>query len=177
MKPAGLHLLVLAMAATLLAEDAPPPAPAKISTRLTEEIRATLPRFEPPPAPVLDQPRDVEPDPGVLRLPTFTVKEKRPRSHDPDVWLTNKAVQQKAMAAYKGSMTDLEWALNSWFIPLFSAPASVRARSAYESSKARAELLRLNDLVDRIGRQDPATSADLHQELINMVLQRPPGSK
>lgn len=176
MKTAGLPLLAFVLTGALAA-DTPAAAPARTSDHLSQEIRAALPKFTPPPAPVLDQPKDLPADPDVLLLPKLTVKEKRPPSHDPDVWLTDKAVQQKAMAAYKTSMTDLEWALNSWFIPLFSAPASVRARSAYESGKFRAELISISDLADKIGTQDPATSADLHQELINLVLKRPPGSK
>jgi hypothetical protein len=105
------------------------------------------------------------------------VKEKRPPSHDPDVWLTNKAVQQKAMAAYKQSMTDFEWALNSWFIPLFTPPASVRARAHYQNTKLGGEINRLNNLINQIAQQDPAASAELRQEMKNMVEGRPVGSK
>ena len=177
MKTAGLPLLAFVLGGALAAQETPPAESPKTSGRLSQEIRAALPKFTPTPAPALDQPKDIATDPDVLLLPKLIVKEKRPPSHDPDVWLTDKAVQQKAMAAYKTSMTDLEWALNCWFIPLISPPASARARSAYESGKARAELLRLNALVDRIGAQEPATSTDLHQELVNMVLKRPPGSK
>ena len=107
MKPAGLPLLAFALAAPLAAEEMAAVAPTKTSARLTEEIRTALPKFTPPPPPVLDQPKDLEIEADVLRLPKFTVKEKRPPTHNPDVWLTEKAVQQKAMAAYKQSLTDL----------------------------------------------------------------------
>lgn len=180
MKPAGFHLLIFAMAGPLAAQEPAESAPErKTSARLTQEIRVTLPKFTPPPPPVLDQPKgDISgDDPNVLALPKFTVKEKRPPTHDPDVWLTNRAIQHKAMAAYRESMTDFEWALNSWFIPLFTPPASVRARAHYQSTKLRGEITRLNSLIGQIGQQDPAASAELRQELKNMVEGRPAGSK
>ncbi|HEY0864687.1 MAG TPA: hypothetical protein VGD97_11325 [Lacunisphaera sp.] len=180
MKPAGFHLLVFAVAGTLVAEEPTGSTPErKTSARLTQEIRVALPKFTPPPPPVLDQPKSggTEADPNVLALPKFTVKEKRPPTHDPDVWLSRSAIQHKAMAAYRESMTDFEWALNSWFIPLFSPPASVRARAHYQNSKMGAEISRLNTLIHQIGQQDPAASAELRQELKNMVEGRPVGSK
>lgn len=179
MKPTGFHLLVFAVAGPLAAQEPAEPAPErKTSARLTQEIRVTLPKFTPPP-PVLDQPKSdgTETDPNVLALPKFTVKEKRPPTHDPDVWLTKSAIQHKAMAAYRESMTDFEWALNSWFIPLFTPPASARARAHYQNTKLGGEITRLNSLITHIGQQDPAASAELRQELKNMIEGRPVGSK
>lgn len=180
MKPTGFHLLVFAVAGPLAAQEPAEPAPErKTSARLTQEIRVTLPKFTPPPPPVLDQPKNdgTETDPNVLALPKFTVKEKRPPTHDPDVWLTKSAIQHKAMAAYRESMTDFEWALNSWFIPLFTPPASARARAHYQNTKLGGEITRLNSLITHIGQQDPAASAELRQELKNMIEGRPVGSK
>ena len=62
-------------------------------------------------------------------------------------------------------MTGLEWALNSWFIPLFSAPASARARAYYESSKYHDELDRLDHLARVIKQTDPAAAAKIQQTL------------
>lgn len=180
MKPAGFHLLIFVVAGSSAAQAPAETGPdRKTSTRLTQEIRVALPKFTPPPPPVLDQPKSdgTEDDPYVLALPKFTVKEKRPPTHDPDVWLTDHAIQQKAMAAYKQSMTDLEWALNSWFIPLVTPPASVRARALYQNTKLGGEIIRLNNLINHIAQQDPTASAELRQELKNMVEGRPVGSK
>jgi hypothetical protein len=81
MKPSGFHLLVFFVAGPLAAQEpVETPRSAKTSTRLTQEIRVTLPKFTPPPPPVLDQPKSdgTEDDPNVLALPKFTVKEKTP---------------------------------------------------------------------------------------------------
>lgn len=171
MKPTGFHLLVFAVAGPLAAQEPAEPAPErKTSARLTQEIRVTLPKFTPPPPPVLDQPKSdgTETDPNVLALPKFTVKEKRPPTHDPDVWLTNKAVQQKAMAAYKQSLTDVEWALNSWYIPLFGSSPAARARAAYENQKKMSELHHVHRLFKVISTADPGAGDDLEKERVKM---------
>jgi hypothetical protein len=174
MKTAGLHLLAFVAAGTLAAQE--PAAPVKTSGRLTEEIRASLPKYAPPPAALLDQPHDIAPDTDLFALPKYTVKEKRPPSHDADVWFTPRAIQQKAMAAYKQSMSGLEWALNSWFIPLVTPPASARARAAYENGRFRGEIERIDGLIARIATQDPA-AAGLRLELQNLATNRPADSK
>lgn len=181
MKPAGFHLFPLIAAGLLAAEEPPPAAPAKTSSRLAQEIRTALPQFSPPPK-ILDQPKPGGPedDPNVLALPKVTVTDKRPPGHDPDLWFTNLAIQQKAMAAYKQSLSDFEWMLNSWHVPLFSPPASARARAAYEDGKYRAEVERLQSLIDYIATEDPKASAELRFELGVMIqtqdwMKRPAG--
>ncbi len=172
MKPVG-HLFLLLIASPLgmgAAESPAPLAPIKFSEHMNDAIRDRLPKFIPKPAstpalavaPAIPAP---PPDPDVLVLPKVVVKEWRAPTNDPDVWLTDKSIQQKAMAAYKGSMTGLEWALNSWFIPLFSAPASARARAYYESSKYHDELDRLDHLARVIKQTDPAAAAKIQQTL------------
>lgn len=175
MKPAGLPLLALVLAGPMEGQSPAEPPPAveqgglvKTSSRISAEIRATLPKFTPPPPPMLDQPKDIESDPDVLRLPKFTVKEKRLPTHDPDVWLTDKAVPQKAMAAYKQSLTDFEWALNSWYIPLFGSPPSARARAAYANQKKMSELQRIHNLFQAISNVSPRSGAELEQERVKM---------
>lgn len=171
MKPAGFHLLVFVVAGPLAAQQPAEDSPErKTSARLTQEIRVALPRFTPPPPPVLDQPKGdaTEDDPNVLALPKFTVKEKRPPSHDPDLWLTDKAVQQKAMAAYRQSLTDLEWALNSWYIPLIGSPPSARARASYENQKKMSEHQHVHRLFKLISTSDPKAGDDLERERVRM---------
>ena len=159
-------LLLLPAVLTLLhaAEPADPASPPKLSTRLSEEIRSSLPRYVAPAA--TTTPADATPpDPDVLVLPKMTVKEKRLPTRDPDVWLGEKVIQQKAMTLYKASMTDFEWALNSWYIPILSAPASVRARAAYDSAKKAAEFDRLAHIINTVESVDPKEAAKLRNEL------------
>ncbi|HVZ64753.1 MAG TPA: hypothetical protein VG936_09300 [Lacunisphaera sp.] len=165
MKPAGLSLLAL-LAAAGWADEAPePPALTHTSDRLRQEIRATLPKYDAPPAvvpvtaPMVEPPPP--PDPDVFVLPKLTIREKKPSSRDPDIWLSDRALRQKSMVAYRTSMTDLEWALNSWFIPLFSAPPSVRARAYYQEMKRADEVDRLGQVIKTIGLTDPKSAAKL----------------
>jgi len=182
MKPAGFLLLIPVVAGPLVsAEPAETPPPARTSHRLGQEIRAALPQFSPPPR-ILNQPKPTGPeaDPQVLALPKLTVRDKLPPGHDPDLWFTNLAIQQKAMAAYKQSLSDFEWMLNSWHIPLFTPPASARARAAYEDGKFHAEVDRLRSLIDRIAAEDPKAAAGLRYEMGVMIqtqdwMRRPAG--
>ncbi len=165
MKPAGLLLLVPAGLALIASATEPAPeVPPKFSTRLSQEIRSSLPKFTAPAAPPVST-DTTPPSPDVLVLPKMVVREKRLPGHDPDVWLGERVVQQKAMSTYRDSMTDLEWALNWWFVPIFSSPASVRARAAYEEGKVTAEISRLNDLAKIISLSDPKEAAKIRQAL------------
>lgn len=166
MKPAGYCLIALTLAGVLAAEPSPP-AP-KLSARLAREIRASLPPFIAPANPPPTGEAADSTDPDVLVLPKFMVKEKRIPTSDPDVWLNDRVVQQKAMAAYKGSMSPLEWALNSWFVPLFSAPPSVRARAAYEGNKQAAEYSQLAHLAEVSKLADPKAAAQLQKAVADM---------
>jgi hypothetical protein len=164
MKPAGPSLLYFIVAGSLAAQPAEPAPPGKTSARLTEVIRTTLPKFTPPVTPPAAAPPLLR-DPDVLELPKIVIQEKRLPGNDPDVWLSDRAIQQKAMAAYRGSMTGLEWAMNSWFIPLFSPPASARARQYYAEHKLAAEIDRLNGIIKMISLSDPKEAAKLRQAM------------
>jgi hypothetical protein len=171
MKPAGLHLLPFVMAGSLAAQEpADAPSPAKTSARLKLEMSAVLPKYTPPPPRALDQPNPAVTgdDPNVLALPKFTVKEYRPRDHDPDVWLTEKGAREKAVALYRRSMTDLEWSLNSWFIPLLGSPPSARAHASYQAGKTLAESQRLHRLFSLVSATDAQAAKELEKERVKM---------
>lgn len=171
MRPAGhLLLLLIASPAGVMADEPAPATPPRTSARLSQEIRATLPKFTPPATPPAATGPVAAPatprDPDVLELPKITVLEKRIPTNDPDVWLTERALRQKSMAAYRDSMTDLEWALNSWFyIPLFGTPPSVRARRYYESRKLADEIDRLNNIVKAISLSDSREADKMRQAM------------
>lgn len=172
MKTAGLPLLAFVVTGTLAAQEPAPAVPAKTSLRLKEEIRASLPPFTPPPPKVLDQPHDSgsETDADIFALPKFTVKEKRPPGHDPDLWQTGGVIQRKAMLAYQDSMTPLEWALNRWFIPILSAPASVRARAAYQGNKIASQVTLMNHVAE-IHQLVDAKNSELLKKAVNDMSQ------
>lgn len=152
-------------ATAVVSAPAEEPPETKLSARLSQEIRASLPKFVAPSAPAAT-PADAT-DPGVLLLPRMEVKEKRLPAHNPDLWLGERAVQQKAMVAYRRSLTDLEWALNSWFVPLFAAPAATRARDNYENARVGAKIDQLSQVIEGIGVSDPAAAAQLQQDLLH----------
>lgn len=162
MKPAGLILLLPAGWGLIAAE----PAPDRLSPRLSEELRLSLPKYVAPAAPAdAADDNSAAPDPDLVVLPKMVIQEKRLPGNDPDAWLGPREVQRKALAAYKGSMSRLDWALNSWFIPLVSPPASARARAAYESAKIRDEVDRLNSIINAIEAADPKAATRLRRAM------------
>jgi len=169
MRPAGFSLLCLTLAGSLAAQSNPTAQAPKTSARITEIIRASLPGYAPAlPAPATGTADAAPEDPDVLVLPKFMVKEKRVPTGDPDVWLNPRIVQQKAMVAYKDSMTPLEWAMNCWFVPILSAPPSVRARAAYEEHKLSEAYRQLAHIAE-VGRlADPVTAAQLKKAVSDM---------
>lgn len=169
MRPARYLLLLLLANWAMARADEPAMAPLKLSDHLSGAIRASLPKYRP------HVPRVVSPDtsavaaksddPAVLVLPKMVVKEPRLPGNDHDVWLTDRTIRQKAMAAYHGSMSPLEWVLNSWYIPLFSAPPSARAHHYYEQGKITAELDRLHNLARVISLSDPPAAAKIRRAM------------
>jgi hypothetical protein len=128
MKPAGFHLLSFVAVGTLAAQEPTLPASAKTSDRLKEEIRAGLPPYTPPPSKFLDQPKNDGPesDPDLFALPKFTVQEKRLPRIEPNDLLTPRALGKQFAADYKKSLKGLDAVLNSFAIPILSAPISLR---------------------------------------------------
>ena len=181
MKAAGPILLCFVATSALAAGE--PAAPSPLSNRRKAEVRAILPAYTPPPARPKDTPAAANSaDPDVFELPKLIVQEKRIRTHDPDAWLSQVAIQQKAMVAYKSSLTPLEWAMNSWFIPLFSPPAAVRARAAYAENIYQGEINQVTHVAEVIKLVDPSAAAILLKSVSEMELadewrKRPAGSR
>ena len=123
---------------------------ADLSAETRAKIIAGFPAWHPNPteasasAPRTEAPAPLSNDPLVL-LPNYHVQDS-PLLRAGDKLRSEREVQAKAMAAYKDSMTDLEWAMNSWYIPIISAPASARARAYYEDKQATDEARRLQRL-------------------------------
>jgi hypothetical protein len=155
MKFARVALLMLALAGPLAAQDpARPPAAAKPSARLKEEIRAALPAFAPPTPKAPGELAPPEGDPHVLALPKVTVREKRSPRIVPDELLTERELNKKLAAEYRGSLKGLDALLNRFTIPILSPSAAERGR-ALRDQRTLEDARRLADL----GRQADAENA------------------
>jgi hypothetical protein len=142
---------------------------AQLSDKIRAEIAAPLPKFEsqpaaPPPVSPVGTPAPLSDDP-LVQLPVFHIREKREANNDPDLWLTRRAIQHKALSDYSDSMNDLEWALNCWYIPFVTASPGARAVAAYKEKKIRDEQRRLVSITAIIATTDPAEAAKLLRDL------------
>ena len=150
---------------------------AQLSEKIRAQIAANLPKFDPaaakptPESPV-GTPAPLSDDP-LIQLPDFPVKEKRMSATDPDQWLGRHALERKAMSDYSDSMTDLEWALNCWYIPFITASPQARANAAYASKKIREERKRLESLIKI---SVPMDSAEDTKLLGDLDFSRHPGN-
>jgi len=132
-------------------------ARAELSPEMRAKINADFPSYHPnPPEEKKAEtpsgaPAPLSDDPLVI-LPKFRVEDRRLAGIDPDKLRSEREIQHQAMVEYKDSMTPLEWALNCFFIPILSAPPSVRARAYYEDRKYTEEMKRL----EQIEKADPS---------------------
>jgi hypothetical protein len=152
------------------------PAQEKLSGRLHDSITASLPKYEPLVVVVEPQGTTITKDQlplgeePIYVMPNFMVREKRPPTRDPDVWLSQRALKHKALLDYRSSMTDLEWALNSWHIPLpfgFSLTPSAQARASarYTERKILREQTRLKEVAAAVATIDPIEAKKLLRDL------------
>ncbi len=172
-RAATLLLNLLLLALPLAAAEPPPPvSPPHLSATISAHVNATLPKFQPPPVPAA-APAEVAPtkeetptDGDVVPLPKFFVEDTRLSQLDPDKLLRPRALAAKMRRDYRKSLGDLEWALNSFNLPLLTPSVAARARAAYDDRKLAAETARLGDLIDVARRLDPKAAAELRQQLL-----------
>jgi len=141
----------------------------EVSAQTKARVIAVLPRYQPSAAdskpagssasPV-GMPAPLSDDPLVF-FPEFHIRDKRIPTDEPDKWLTRRGLQEKALREYKSSMTDLEWALNSWYIPLFGTSPQARAVAEHEKRRIAGELARFNNIAKAVERTDPKEAAKL----------------
>ncbi len=145
------------------------PVFAQLSDKIHAELLEAIPKYsppaieQPPPSPV-GTPAPLSDDP-LLELPVFRVEAKHVDERNPDAWLTPKAIEKKAMSDYSDSMTDLEWALNCWYIPFVTASPQARANAAYSEKKLRSEQQRLTALANVIATLDSAEAKKLLHDI------------
>lgn len=159
----SLTLLALLSSAELHAveETANPPS------RLTQVIRANTPKFSPPPA-APSPPRapsvaeaSIPLDSDVIEMPKFFVEDSKLARIDADKLLSKPALAAKMRRAYRNSLNDLEWALNSFSIPFLTPSVAARARAKYENDQRLAEQTRLTGLIEVTSQIDPQAAAEL----------------
>lgn len=152
------------------------PAPAELSDKIRTEITASFPKYEPRPAGETSSSPENPPPPlsndPLVELPSFHIREKKVPGNDPDSWLSRRELNRKAMSDYSDSMTDLEWALNCWYIPLVTASPQARANARYSGKKLKDEQQRLTRIAETIARID---SPEARKLLRDLDLSRHPG--
>lgn len=130
MKAAGPTLLCLIATGTLAARE--PTVPATLSSRLSAEVRASLPAYTPPPPKPENTPAGPAPaDPDVLVLPKLTVREKRVQRLDPLDILSPREQDKKYAAEYRASLKGLDALLNGFAIPLIGQSLAARGRALH----------------------------------------------
>jgi hypothetical protein len=142
---------------------------AQLSEKIRAEVVAPFPKFVPPPAdqpasPTTTAPAPLSDDP-LVQLPDYLIKEKRVQDKDPDLWLSQRAINRKAMSEYSDSMTDLEWALNSWYIPGVTPRPRDLANARYANNKMINEQKRLTSIAQALSRLDSAEAKKLLRDL------------
>jgi len=162
----GFSLFCVVEAVSLLAD--PPPGnaqTAKLSSRLTEEIRASLPKYTSSSA---TQPQKSEPtsrySSDLLILPKVIVNERPPPRVEPNDLITTKALDKKLARDFKNSLTGLDAFLNGFSIPLVSPSMTARGRAAYKARK-RGEL---NNSIRSISAADATAGGKLKNAATEM---------
>lgn len=143
------------------------PARAKRERAISSGVAAALadrmPKYSPPPKPNPEDEevdlRDVDkPRNGIIRLPKYTVQEKKPpvfRERD----LFNRA--GFADLAKRRYLTGAYRALNSFYIPLFTASPEEHALAMYAEDERLQNMADLKDNARTVSRSDSADAATI----------------
>lgn len=176
-----LLLTVLAVPATGLAQTETPPVlaepsaspattpPARpkpkreraISSALASSLAAGMPKYNPPPKPNPDDEdvdlRDVDkPRNGIIRLPKYTVQEKKPPVFRERDILTGFGFGELAKKRY---LTNAYHALNSFYLPLFGQSPEAHAMAMYAEDERLQNIADLKDSARTVSHSDAADAA------------------
>ena len=153
-------------------EAATPPAPARASKRdraisgnLASSLAASMPKYNPPPKPKPEDDdvdlREVDkPKNGIIRLPKYTVQEKKPpvfRERD----IFNRA--GFAALAQKRYLSNAYRALNSFTLPLFGTSPEDHALAMYAEDERLQNMSDLKSTARDVGVTNPADAAALRK--------------
>ena len=146
------------------AEDPAPPAPKRerpISGNLAATLAAGMPKYNPPPKPKpqdeavdlreVDKPRN-----GIIRLPNYTVREKKPPVfRERDIY-TNKGLGELARHRY---LTPTYRLLNSVYVPFLTASPTQHAMAMYAEDERLNNMSELEDNARTVEKSDPEDGA------------------
>jgi hypothetical protein len=141
-----------------------PPKPKKdrpVSTGLAATLAASMPKYNPPPKPVpededvdlreVDKPRN-----GIIRLPKYTVQEKKPPVfRERDIFTTG-GLAELARNRY---LTATDRILNRVTLPLFGTSQEARAMAMYAEDERLHNMSDLKDTAKDVGRTNSAEGA------------------
>ena len=142
----------------------PAPAPKKerpISSGVASALAASMPKYNPPPKPnpndedvdlrEVDKPRN-----GIIRLPKYTVQEKKPPLFRERDIFTRSGLADLAKNRY---LTAADRVLNRMTLPLFGTSAEARAMAMYAEDERLNNMSDLKDTARDVGYLDPAEGA------------------
>jgi hypothetical protein len=141
----------------------PAPAPPKrdrpISDGVASSLAASMPKYNPPPKPKpqddIDSREVDKPKNGIIRLPKYTVQEKKPPVfRERDIYTAGGL----ADLARKRYLTRLDLAMNSFYIPFLSSSPEERAMAMYAEDERLNNMSDLKDAARTVGQSDPAGS-------------------
>lgn len=149
-------------------QDEPPPAPPPrpkrdrpISDNVASALAASMPKYNPPPKPRPEDEnldlRDIDkPRNAIIRLPRYTVRERKPPVfRERDIY-TSAGFAELARRRY---LTPTYRMLNSVYIPFFSASPTQHALAMYAEDERLANMADVEDdarTIDQVDRDDAA---------------------
>ncbi|MEO6001623.1 MAG: hypothetical protein ABIZ04_16845 [Opitutus sp.] len=142
----------------------PPPKPKRdrpISDGVANALAASMPKYSPPPKPVpVDEDvdlRDVDkPKNGIIRLPKYTVQEKKPPVFRERDIFTSAGLASVARDRY---ITATDRVLNRVTLPLFGTSSEARALAMYAEDERLNNMSDLKDTAKDVSRTDPNEGA------------------
>jgi hypothetical protein len=174
-------LAALALTATAVAQSTPPAAAAKsdatpaetprpkreraISNNVASALAASMPKYNPPPKPRPEDQdvdlRDVDkPRNGIIRLPRYTVRERKPPVFRERDIHTNAGFAELARRRY---LTPTYRLLNSVYIPFLTASPTQHALAMYAEDERLANMADIEDDAQTIQRVDRDKAAYLRR--------------
>ncbi len=154
-------------------EDEKPAAPRRtrvISPEVAAALAAAAPKYTPPPPPKpapkpeeeLPDARELDkPKNGIVRLPDFVVREKKPVIFTERTIYTQKGLTDIAMKRY---LTETDRVLNRFRIPLLTATNEERALAMYAEDERLQNMANLNEAAAAASKSDTAAGTYILKE-------------